>query len=246
MMGKTPWRADSGRVRERLALTPALSRSPESFRGPRGRRLRPTARGLILRMVASFIIMSPSFVLKSLAEEPVVQSKIPAPQLERVRKLLRESPLIDGHNDTPWQYRKHSNDFSAVDLTGDTSGLDPPMVTDIPRLRAGGIGGQFWSVFVPSTMGGSGQGVVRADRGGAPDGGALSRDLRVGPHRGRYSADSERPEAPWPNRIHVPARTILLTKQCLPAAAQIKQLKIHFPATSLIIGNPSGGFLSRL
>src|SRR5258708_7050143 len=134
MMGKTPWRADSGRVRERLALTPALS--PR-----RGRIPCLAARGLILEMVVSCVVL-PSFCFQNcLAEEPFVHSKIPAPQLERVRKLLRESPLIDGHNDTPWQYRKHSNDFSAVDLTGDTSGLDPPMVTDIPRLRAGGIGG---------------------------------------------------------------------------------------------------------
>ena len=59
-------------------------------------------------------------------------------------------PLIDGHNDLPWQYRKRSNDFSAIDLARDTSKLDPPLVTDIPRLRAGGVGAQFWSVYVPA------------------------------------------------------------------------------------------------
>jgi len=67
-----------------------------------------------------------------------------------VLKLLREVPLIDGHNDLPWQYRKHGNDFDAIDLATDTTGLK--MVTDIPRLRAGGIGAQFWSVYVPATM----------------------------------------------------------------------------------------------
>jgi membrane dipeptidase len=63
--------------------------------------------------------------------------------------------LIDGHNDVPWQYHKHSNDFSEIDLTKDTSNLEPSMVTDIPRLRTGGVGGQFWSVYVPSTLEGA-------------------------------------------------------------------------------------------
>jgi len=69
-----------------------------------------------------------------------------------VREILRDSPLIDGHNDLPWQYHKRSNDFSALDLAHGTSGLTPPVVTDIPRLREGGIGGQFWSVYIPATL----------------------------------------------------------------------------------------------
>jgi membrane dipeptidase len=73
-------------------------------------------------------------------------------RLAEVRKILRESPLIDGHNDVPWQYRKRSNDFSAIDLRVDTSRLRPPMVTDIPRLRAGGVGAQFWSVYIPASL----------------------------------------------------------------------------------------------
>src|SRR2546423_15394459 len=52
--------------------------------------------------------------------------------LGAVRKLLRETPLIDGHNDLPWQYRKRSNDFAGIDLRADTKGLK--LVTDIPRL----------------------------------------------------------------------------------------------------------------
>ncbi len=75
---------------------------------------------------------------------------IPDPAtLAEIRQLLRKTPLIDGHNDLPWQYRKHSNDFNAVDLTRDTRKLSPPLVTDIPRLRAGGVGAQFWAVYVP-------------------------------------------------------------------------------------------------
>lgn len=79
-----------------------------------------------------------------------------AAQLAQVKEILREVPLIDGHNDVPWQYRKRVNDdINGLDLAGDTSKLSPPMATDIPRLRAGGVGGQFWSVFIPVTMGGS-------------------------------------------------------------------------------------------
>ena len=71
-------------------------------------------------------------------------------RLAEVRKILREVPLIDGHNDLPWQYRKRSNDLSAINLLADTSKLK--LVTDIPRLRAGGLGGQFWSVYIPATL----------------------------------------------------------------------------------------------
>jgi membrane dipeptidase len=74
-------------------------------------------------------------------------------QLAEVRKILRESPLIDGHNDLPWQYRKLSNDMSAINLRTDTSKLK--VLTDIPRLRAGGLGGQFWSVYIPATLKGA-------------------------------------------------------------------------------------------
>jgi membrane dipeptidase len=76
-------------------------------------------------------------------------------ELASIRELLRESPLIDGHNDVPWQYRKHANDMRAINLAADTSKLKPPLVTDIPRMRAGGMGGQFWSVYIPPTMSGS-------------------------------------------------------------------------------------------
>lgn len=74
----------------------------------------------------------------------------PEARRDQVRRILREVPLIDGHNDVPWQYRRHSNDFSAIDLASDTTKLPSPMATDIPRLRAGGVGGQFWSVYVPT------------------------------------------------------------------------------------------------
>jgi membrane dipeptidase len=75
----------------------------------------------------------------------------PEPALiERARRLLRETPLIDGHNDLPWQLRERFHDqLGKLDLRRDASALLPALHTDIPRLRQGGVGGQFWSVYVP-------------------------------------------------------------------------------------------------
>ncbi len=71
-----------------------------------------------------------------------------------VREVLREVPLIDGHNDTPWEIRSLV-DNRLVDFDfNDTTGLDSPMQTDIQRLRAGGVGGVFWSVWVPTELSG--------------------------------------------------------------------------------------------
>ncbi len=70
----------------------------------------------------------------------------------RAREILRTTPLIDGHNDLPWALRQgFARDPYAVDLA---SNLDETtsLHTDIPRLRAGGVGGQFWSVYVPASL----------------------------------------------------------------------------------------------
>lgn len=75
----------------------------------------------------------------------------------RVRALLDRVPLVDGHNDTPWQYRERAaNHLAEIDLAADTTELDPPMHTDIERLRQGGVGGQFWSVYIPVDLAGPG------------------------------------------------------------------------------------------
>jgi membrane dipeptidase len=74
---------------------------------------------------------------------------------ERVAKILAKTPLIDGHNDLPWEIRERfKGRLSTFDLKSDTSKLPPPageaaLMTDLPRLRAGMVGGQFWSVWVP-------------------------------------------------------------------------------------------------
>jgi membrane dipeptidase len=66
------------------------------------------------------------------------------------RAMLSRFPLIDGHNDLAWEIRENYGGLDAVDLTRRVAGMD----TDIPRLVEGGVGGQFWSVFVPSRLAG--------------------------------------------------------------------------------------------
>ncbi len=71
--------------------------------------------------------------------------------LQRARALQRQAPLIDGHNDYPWAVReKAGRDLSKLDI----SKPQPSIMTDIPRLRAGGLAGQFWSVYVPAELAG--------------------------------------------------------------------------------------------
>jgi membrane dipeptidase len=75
-----------------------------------------------------------------------------SPSLDRVTRLLGEHPLIDGHNDLPWALRQQVGyDLDRLDIAKDTSGRTH---TDLARLAAGRVGGQFWSVYVPSTLSG--------------------------------------------------------------------------------------------
>ncbi len=68
----------------------------------------------------------------------------------RVARVLKSTPLIDGHNDLPWQFQRRSrNQLSGLNLRSDLSQLAQPTDTDIPRLRRGQVGGLFWSVYVP-------------------------------------------------------------------------------------------------
>nr|WP_189814225.1 dipeptidase [Streptomyces olivaceoviridis] len=67
--------------------------------------------------------------------------------LDEAHALLREFPVVDGHNDLPWALREQVGyDLDALDIAGDRS---ERLHTDLPRLRAGGVGAQYWSVYVP-------------------------------------------------------------------------------------------------
>ncbi|MCX4692995.1 dipeptidase [Streptomyces sp. NBC_01408] len=75
-----------------------------------------------------------------------------AQRLAEARELLAEHPVVDGHNDLPWALRQQVRyDLGRRDIAADQSGR---LHTDIPRLRAGGVGAQFWSVYVRSDYAG--------------------------------------------------------------------------------------------
>jgi len=73
----------------------------------------------------------------------------------RVDQVLLQTPLVDGHNDLPWEIRERfKSDVAALNLAAGTSHLpleagQAALMTDIPRLRAGHVGAQFWSVWIP-------------------------------------------------------------------------------------------------
>ncbi|MFI2204528.1 dipeptidase [Streptomyces sp. NPDC020192] len=73
--------------------------------------------------------------------------------LDEVRSLLREFPVVDGHNDLPWALREQVRyDLAARDIAVPQN---EHLHTDIPRLRAGGVGAQYWSVYVRSDLPGA-------------------------------------------------------------------------------------------
>ncbi|MFE3686568.1 dipeptidase [Streptomyces sp. NPDC059095] len=75
-----------------------------------------------------------------------------APHLDEARALLAAHPVVDGHNDLPWALRaKARYDLDRCDLATDLTGRTH---TDLKRLRAGGVGAQFWSVYVRTDLAG--------------------------------------------------------------------------------------------
>ena len=84
------------------------------------------------------------------------------PTLERARKLLRSVPLIDGHNDLAWEIRESKTapmDVAAYDLRTRTPGH-----TDLERLKAGQVGAQFWSIYVPGEVKDSGYARIQLEQ----------------------------------------------------------------------------------
>ena len=94
-------------------------------------------------------VLGPLAMLAAFAALFAAPARAEDAALQHARELLARHPLIDGHNDLPEVIRekgKPPRDVVAYDLRQRTAGD-----TDIPRLRAGGVGGQFWSVYLPSS-----------------------------------------------------------------------------------------------
>lgn len=98
-----------------------------------------------------------SFVIAVAMACAPAETPLPDDPVERAKALQERVPLTDGHNDLPWQYRNEAGrDVWAMDIAQP----QPELHTDIPRLREGRLGAQFWSVYVPASM--QGKEAVRA------------------------------------------------------------------------------------
>ncbi len=81
--------------------------------------------------------------------------------LQRANRLLESTLLVDGHNDLPWEIRRaeQPGDVAAYDLRKRTRGH-----TDLARLDAGHLGGQFWSIYIPGEIRDSGYARVQLEQ----------------------------------------------------------------------------------
>jgi membrane dipeptidase len=88
------------------------------------------------------------------------------PYLERAKRILESTPLIDGHNDLPWEIRKSKEapgDVDAYDIRKEVARRGSNQ-TDLPRLRRGMVGAQFWSVYTPGEYSDSGYARVQLEQ----------------------------------------------------------------------------------
>jgi membrane dipeptidase len=93
------------------------------------------------RMLAASLLLAAIVSRASASDDPA---------LRHARELLRQAPLVDGHNDLPWELREAAAPGALLpDLRVRRAGD-----TDIPRLREGQVAGQFWSVWIPSEIAG--------------------------------------------------------------------------------------------
>lgn len=110
-------------------------------------------RTILILSVLALALLAPQAVLSQDADD--AQEAQEADYRQQAIELLESVPLIDGHNDVPWQYRERvDNRVAEIPFASDTTELDPPMHTDIPRLLEGRVGGQFWSIYVPPALAG--------------------------------------------------------------------------------------------
>ena len=109
-----------------------------------------------LRHLTSYLLLLTIFMSSPAA----AQSRDPA--LEHARKLLGSTPLIDGHNDLPWEIRESKTaprDVAAYDIR-----RAAPKQTDLPRMAEGRVGAQFWSIYIPGEAKDSGYARIQLEQ----------------------------------------------------------------------------------
>src|SRR5437588_3005542 len=86
-----------------------------------------------------------------IASVPAAAQPIPRQVQARIDRILKATPLIDGHNDLPEQLRENYG-LSVEGLASGTDQRPKPLMTDMARLHQGRMGAQFWSVYIPSEV----------------------------------------------------------------------------------------------
>lgn len=135
-----------------MSRLPALPRTR-----PRPRPRRPRLLSRVIGASAIIVSVAPVVVCAQ-----THSSEAKDPYLARVERILKQTPLIDGHNDLPWRIREDSiarGNVDAYDLRKHTPGQ-----TDLDRLRAGMVGAQFWSVYTPGDWRDSGYARIQLEQ----------------------------------------------------------------------------------
>lgn len=100
-----------------------------------------------MRLERSYLAPVAAAIATALAASAAAQTAKPDPYMARAIHVLSVAPVMDGHNDLPWRIREDTvtpHDVEAYDLRKRTPGM-----TDLARIKAGHLGAQFWSVYIP-------------------------------------------------------------------------------------------------
>jgi membrane dipeptidase len=98
-------------------------------------------------LTAGALALAASLTALPCAAQQPADTAAPSPELlARARRLHAQVPLVDGHNDLPWEIREKGGSDPA---RMNPENALPQQMTDVPRLRAGGVGGVFWAAYVP-------------------------------------------------------------------------------------------------
>ena len=115
-----------------------------------------------MRRLAFLIVSAASISLASPSLDAQTATGSTDPHMARARRVLRTTPLVDGHNDLPWAIREATaapHDVEAYDLRKKAAGH-----TDLARLKQGMVGGQFWSIYIPGDYRDSGYARVQLEQ----------------------------------------------------------------------------------
>ena len=102
---------------------------------------------LYLKLLSALLVAVPAPALAQHSAQPIDRAT-----QARIDRILKATPLIDGHNDLPEQLSEHYS-YRVDNLASGTAAWTPqPLMTDMKRMREGRVGAQFWSVYIDGTV----------------------------------------------------------------------------------------------